>query len=596
MNQLVQQGNEQSMKGKNTGTTPAKPSTESEYLARQSYPTLRSVSHERLSRGRSLTGYLYSILPHPAIVVVILDTGKLFRTPLQIVQSEKSPDTEQSAQAVNILPTAHPVLFARRLIQLALCLLHADLASAEQLKADLNEPVGNAARRYFAAASRLVMSQDYLVSSPDGLETLMLQGRYYITIGDRRTAWFIHRRASNIARSIGLPWLAEATGGRAESMWFQLLYSDRFLSLMLGFPFAIADDSSPNSDQLIYTPAQRLERIHVLIAGRVIARNMRMQRGTNLPAGRAFRYEDYKETKDLDLQLKKATRALPPTWWLVPPLAKGDSDAVVLERTARILVQMHQYLLLVLLHQPYLIQGLSTGSRTGDVVSDSIDHRYSKIAAASASREVLSRYLVLRNHHRSPSSRAMDEKGFTASITLLFAHFDGHRLGNANVLEHQRSHDLGIIEKVIELMEELSSSDGEDPGACCTQILRRLIEMEADAADGSFYRISSGQSNCENVGRQDIAGSYELQLSIPYFDKLHFARQLPQEPLMMGFQDVDLVKMSDILPEVLIPEDRTLTSLPEYAFEPSKGATAMRDPNTAWFNTWIQPERDTEGT
>ena len=512
--QLIRQRKRKSTSTPESSTTPERSQC-------VQYPTLRSVNHERISRHRSLAGYLFSILPDPALAKVILKSSKLFRAPLQITQGQQSSSAERCPDAPEILPTAHPILFAQRLIQLALCLQHSDAKSSEQLKLQLRDSVNNVAQRYFAAACQLVMSQDFLIKSIEGLQTLVLQARYHITIGDIRTAWRIQQRAANIAYVMGFPQLAENAGGRAESVWFELIYSDRFLSLMLGLPFAISDYHSFISDYTNITPAQRLERTHVLVAGRIIARNMRMQQREEDTQQGASVQEDYPETKQIDQQLKKATRLLPTAWWLVSSLGKTYSGLEVAEKTATLLVQMHQYYLLVLLHQPYLIKQLVGDPYSRSIGQISSNNMYSKLAAVSASREVITRYLVLRNHHRSPSSRAMDDKGFTASLTLFLAHLDGHRLGDANVLEHQKPHDFGIIQKVTDLLEDISASDKHPLDVSRAQILRRFIEIEADAADGSSYCAWNNDGD-------DSDGSDGLKLSIPYFGILHITRQQKQ--------------------------------------------------------------------
>ncbi|KAJ5127033.1 hypothetical protein N7448_007812 [Penicillium atrosanguineum] len=571
--QLIQQ-----RKGKSTSAPESSMTPERSQCVQ--YPTLRSVNHERISRNRSLTGYLFSILPDPTLAGVILKSSKLFRAPLQMAQGQQSSSAERCPGAPEISPTAHPVLFARRLIQLALCLQHSETESSEQLKLQLKKPVNDVAQLYFTTACHLVMSQDFLISSIDGLQTLVLQARYHITIGDLRTAWLIQQRAANIAHVMGPPQFAETVGGRAESVWFELVYSDRFLSLMLGLPFAISDYYSSIPDHMNITSAQRLERIHVLLAGRIIARNMRMQqRKENTRQGTSVQ-EDYPETKTIDQQLKKATRLMPATWWLVPSLEKTSSDLEVAEKTAKLLVQMHQYYLLALLHQPYLIQQLERDNYSRSIGHISPDHMYSKLAATSASREAITRYLVLRNYHRSPSSRAMDEKGFTSSLTLLLAHLDGHRLGNANVLEHQRPHDLGIIQKVTDLIEDISASDKHPLDVSRAQILRRFIEVEADAADGSSYCAWKNDGN-------DSDGSDGLKLSIPYFGILHITRQQRQKSLGMEIPDLDYVRMSEIIPEVLVPEGSASTSRYLDNLTSAIQEIPSQETDILWLDSWI---------
>jgi hypothetical protein len=506
-----------------------------------------------MSRGPSLTSFLYSLLPNPTIAVAILRNSKLFKSPLQINQKPHpaNADPEGLNGDLGLPQSAHPVLFAQKLIQLALCLRHFDSKTSENLQVQLNESVTSAATRYFDAACGYVLSHDTLITSLDGLQTLMLQGRYYITIGDLRKAWSIHQRASNIASAMGIPLLAETMGGHADAVWFQLVYSDRFLSLMLGLPFAITENYKEKADcRDISTPAQHLERVHVSAAGRIIARNMRVQ-------NRGMRFEmawsscDYfTESKYIDQELKRATRLLPSSWWLTPSFNNATMENEVLERTGRLLVQMHQHYLLVLLHQPYVIQKLCSEFDVNDLQL-SAESTYSTLAAASASREMITRYLEFRGYHRSPSSRAIDDKCFVASTTLLFAHLSCHRLSSMNVLEHQRCHDLGIIEGVIAFMKDISVLNGNPLAAARSHSLSNLLETEAHAADGLPYHISiEGQKSA--TGARDVEGTlHDFEISVPYCGNVHISRQIR---LNWPLEDV---WTSDVFDSVNITTDLT---------------------------------------
>lgn len=523
VNQLVQQRNERprQRKPKSLPYTSRNPK-------RLGYPTLNSVNHERMSRCPSLTSFLFSVLPNPNVATVILRNSKLFKSPLQI--NQKPHPAHPGPEGLNANPappsSAHPVLLAHKLIQLAICLQNSDTETSHQFQIHLKESASSAAHRYFDTACGYVLSHDELVSSLDGLQTLMLQGRYYITIGDLRKAWLTHQRASSIASAMGIPLLAQTMGGRADSVWFQLVYSDRFLSLMLGLPFAITENYLERADcQDTNTPAQALERTHVLAAGRIIARNIRMQ-------NRAMSYEcawssndELLETRDIDQQLKRATRLLPSSWWLAPSLRNGTMESEVPERTGRLLAQMHQYYLLILLHQPYLLQNLVSDSNDGRL-RNSAGAAYSTLAAASASREVISRYLEYRGYDRSPSCRALDDKCFLASITLLFAHLECHQLSNMSVLEHQRCHDLGMVERVIDFMKEISALNLNSLAAAQSQTLSKLFEIEAHAADGLPYliRVEHGMDTGDT---RDVGGTLDdFQISVLYCGIVHISREI----------------------------------------------------------------------
>ncbi|KAJ6013550.1 hypothetical protein N7540_008141 [Penicillium herquei] len=484
--------------------------------------TLNSVSHERLSRGPSLNGYLLSILPDQATTLFILSNLKLFASPLQVTKKldeELSHSTERT-QNTHLSLNAHPIVFARRLIQLAICLKQFDASSSQPIKLQMNESLDVVAKRFVDISSHLVISQDYLVWSLDGLETLMLQSMYYVTIGDFKSAWAIQRRAATIAQEIWLANIAGKLDERAEYMWFQIIYTDRFLSLILGAPFAIASNSFASTVQLsLSESSQKLERIHALIAGQIIARNLRMQDIRDSQGEETPQFEHYKETKIIDRNLKNATRTLPSEWWFTPSLDSA-SDNEASEKSARLFAQMHQYYLLVLLHHPYLIyyQGENHRER---------DYRYSRSAATLASRELLSRYLAVRNYRRSPSYRGLDEKGFMACIILLFAHFTSHENEDLDFLEHQRSYDLGIIGKVISLWEDISVHPA---GLQCTsylQRLRRFIKIEEDAANGSTYHTWIEEGTNRNLVEHSLDDDSEIRFSFPYFGDIVIASQKP---------------------------------------------------------------------
>lgn len=119
--------------------------------------------------------------------------------------------------------------------------------------------------------------------------------------------WLTIRRALAIAQLIGF----DRTDGdlRAQITWFRLICADRFLSLILGLPLAVAaDDGFAN---LHGDCRLDLERIHAVVSGRIIARNGRMQR-----RGGA----EENETHDIDTALKQAALSLPLGWWTLHSL------------------------------------------------------------------------------------------------------------------------------------------------------------------------------------------------------------------------------------------------------------------------------------
>lgn len=484
------------------------------------------------SKQFPLSSLIHSFLPSTNIAALIIHRGKFFSLPIQMLRQpfkailDSSGANEVQSTLESPSQTAHPIYLARKLIQLAISLQQMDPAAVPS-DLGLEDSARDVAARYLQAASRYVTSQDSLVISPEGLETLMFEGLYHINSGSWRLAWLVFRRALGIASLLGFqaprqhPQIGSMTphsGSSAEFLWFRLVYIDRFLSLMLSLPITIADDSFAN-DRLLAAegPLGRLERIHAVAMGRIILRNERMRCSTQ--DSQAVRI-CYNETQDIDHGLKMAARALPAKWWTLPKLGPTAAGAELKEGTARLVMQTHQHDLLVLLHLPYIIPDSYTRSITKGARAElSVPvYTYNKLTALNASREVLARFTLLHDSNYLPFySRSINFKALTASTTLLLAHIESHRLGRANVLEHQRPHDLEIVEKATNVMKKAASLNNDVPGHSSVQVLQRITEVEAKSADGTDYIAWREVGVVGNVECSIYESGNALTLSIPYF-------------------------------------------------------------------------------
>ncbi|KAJ4149020.1 hypothetical protein NW754_000456 [Fusarium falciforme] len=437
-------------------------------------------------------------MPPLGSALAILRRAKFADLPVQMIQRPYGQFLESSVArqpgATFDVPerTAHPVLIARSLLQIALSLqLLSNTGSARSLQS-----AKGASHRYFEAATQYVTSQDLLLGSYDGLEALMLEGLYQINEGNLRQGWLAFRRAIGIAQVMKVPIQSQKEEEDDESepdpsinqvltksqfLWFRLNYSDRFLSLMLGLPFAAADDSFVSSRVMAAdVPVGRLERMHTIIMGRLISRNQRITAAHHTTQALQSELE---ETDSIDQELQRVLRQFPGHWWLSPHLCDLTTGAIdSLEETSRLLAQVNQANLLLLLHLPYAIQGFSS--------SPQLDYAYNMHNTIKASRDVLSRFVLYRKFNQVPSCcRAVDSKALTASASLVLAHLDGHRLGRANVLMHQRLEDLGLVQMAIKSIEGLVALSPKSQGEIEARVLKGLLDTEARAADGVLHTI-----------------------------------------------------------------------------------------------------------
>jgi hypothetical protein len=240
-------------------------------------------------------------------------------------------------------------------------------------------------------------------------------------------------------------------------------------------------------------------------------------------------YDDYKETKAIDYELKQSIRYLPAEWWDIAALNSEATDMEVVGETARLITRLHHHYYLAILHQPYNIdivrQQHSTSNGPAPIHPSA--YVYSQAAALSATRGLLTCFSTLRTFHRVLSYRPIDDKALTAAIIILLIHLDGHRLGRENVHEHQRPHDLKLVNSVIKSIKETCRWNKDALSKRSIQILERLVEIEADSLTGSSYVMWIEEAE---LGKKDGPVGQktdDLRLPIPYFGVLNIARHRP---------------------------------------------------------------------
>ncbi|KAK6332988.1 hypothetical protein TWF718_010814 [Orbilia javanica] len=421
----------------------------------------------------------------------------------------------------------HPVLIARKLIMMAAYMQGFPPRTIQQL-IGLSTSHHNIMHRAVETAVRLVTSNEDLVGSVEGIESVLIESMFQNSEGNLRRAYLSMRRALVLAQMIGLDkarccnspllkFLDPETRLRIDpqQMWFRLLQSDRYLSLMLGLPQGTADNNLATATALEgRTPMERLERIDCSAAGRIIQRN-------------SADLQDLKMTQEIDKLLQDAAALMPPKWWLAPDLSSraiDDMDAI--HDTIRLINQFTHYHLLERLHLPYLLHS-STDPK----------YDYSKITAIIASRELLSRFIPFRGSRTVGSfCRGLDFLAFTASTALCLAHINAHHQRTTRTdgggailgfLSHQRPSDRGMLEQVLENMTDAARTRNDITATKIASITRHLLCIEADAALGGSYTTGSSYNNDEEEleynGKIGDGGA-TLSIYIPYLGTIKIER------------------------------------------------------------------------
>lgn len=483
------------------------------------------------------------------------DIGLIAGTPVQppwlLSKTYFTPNSQLRSLLQLPSPGAHPVLIAQKLLLLALYLQGIRSSSVQNIKG-LSSSCHDIMSRVVGAATRLVTSCDELVDSVEGIECIMMESTYKENNGNLRSSWVALRRAMVIAQMLGLhrtlglklsslKILESGTQKRLvpEHLWFRLVQSDRYLSLMLGLPQGSVENDFATPQLLERcTSLERMRRLNSVAAGRIL------QRST------ADDLNDLTKMHEIDKLLQEASALMPPKWWVAPGLTCKIAGV---DEISRIMDQMAHYHILSQLHLPYLLRSPSSCS-----------YEYSKMMAINASREVLTRFVAFRTTSPIGSyCRGLELITFIAGTALCLAHLDARlhesrvraELGNPDsnnkgdttvikLLAHQRPSDRGLVERAVECIEGMASAGFDAIALRIATILQHLLAIEAEVAEGASYRanVIPGGGVGEECSGEVSDGGNELHIFLPHFGTITIER--------CGIPSAALTRTSASVPDI----------------------------------------------
>ncbi|KAL4745920.1 hypothetical protein BDW72DRAFT_198193 [Aspergillus terricola var. indicus] len=127
------------------------------------------------------------------------------------------------------------------------------------------------------------------------------------------------------------------------------------------------------------------------------------------------------------------------------------------------------------------------------------------------------------------SCRTVDFIALMTAMTLLLAHLDRYQSPQADdFLAAQALGDRAMIEQAQEHMEELDRLNADPLCARSARLLRRLLAIEARAADGENFRSAQAVhvQNPENESKLEATHSDGKHVYIPYFDIIQAAGEI----------------------------------------------------------------------
>ena len=373
---------------------------------------------------------------------------------------------------------AHPVLVARFMLQLAILVQDMHTDTHPELKG-LSESSEQILQRSANTAIKFVSTQDDLVGSMEALECVVLESVYWCNSGNLKRAWASNRRAIGYAQLMGLnstksgeqqsqpPKVLDPRAPSAEPqhLWFRIVSFDLLLGRILGFSPGLCDRDLLNSLELESdTVLGRIERVHFRVLAQIVMRG---------------RIEAENMVDALDQQLRVAAMSSDSNWWLPPDFASidGKDSSKLSWEIRRLMVQMMHFDLLNQIH----IFGLIHTSEQQD------KNNSSRMTCTYASREILTRYLMIRNSRQVKSNCCLaDFLGLMAAVTLSLAHLTGFTpspqqpIAQNRVLLHQAPKDFAMGQQTLKAIRETCPLIEDSLVSTCLSVLQQLLAIYDD--------------------------------------------------------------------------------------------------------------------
>ncbi|KAJ0424612.1 hypothetical protein BJY00DRAFT_244967 [Aspergillus carlsbadensis] len=414
--------------------------------------------------------------------------------------------------SMTVLPpvTSHPVVLARKLLQVSLCFLQLE-PSFDSSILHLDGSLKDTMNTCFNVATSNVTCRDDLLDSIEGLECLVYESVFLVNSGNIRRALASLRRASTLAQFMGLhrkkaPYRQvkqydQGTHVSGAVVWAHITFLERYMCLLLGMPTAIAririgsDEPLPGDTSLDW-----FEKAQTDMFERMIERNQERN------------YHDLVATQKIDYELNTLANSVPSKWWTPLDLTQDMDNKAMMERVLSAHLQIVHYNLLAVLHLPYLLWD-----------TDDSRFEYSKTTCIYASREVLNRYITFRSIVKKVTCcRPVDFCAFTAALTMLITYLNPHKQKSA-MLAHQRMGDRALIESTLETMEELNKLNNDELSRRSAELVRKLLALETDCARGG----KTYNSSVEETQEETLDEDHTFHLRIPYFGTVKLACDVP---------------------------------------------------------------------
>ncbi|OAP59347.1 hypothetical protein AYL99_06645 [Fonsecaea erecta] len=368
--------------------------------------------------------------------------------------------------------------------------------------------------RVLPAIDRAVVFQEDVATTLPGIECLVLLSRYYCNQGGLRKAWHLCRRAIEYAISIGLdrlpsvyqnPIPSDHPHHRQIALWEAICFLDRYLSLLLGFPYGVRHSPLVSLKEGIESPQPNPQQATFFYAamssiiGRIIDRNQEQLDD----------HHSLLRTLKIDQELKQVMDNVDTLRW---DADSSPSNPQIPEALERVEAYFLMHFIRALLHLPLMLKCI--GKRDKGIF------QFSYGVSTSASRQALIAYKYLRVGLRIDSylCAMLDFQAFTMSV-LLVLHLVGQKTESNEepsreyAVEGQDERDWKSVVEVTDILRRASTDHRKSTVAQQAVAVLDLIVGAKDDMDGRLTPFPQPEADLQGEECQ-------VKITVPCFGEI----------------------------------------------------------------------------
>lgn len=467
------------------------------------------ISRAQYNKSKALITALTQLLPSPHDLEIILQNSHewwlIWRKMFPEITDSRCETIKESVS--HSLRSEKPAELAKIMLCIAIG-VHQLPESFDWSVLHMKEEPAELMERYIATVDRLITSDDEIAATLEGIECMMLEAKYHVNMGRPRRAWLLFHRGIAFSQLLGFHRLAAQPNTSTQhqrqiNLWSHLVLGDRYLSLLLGLPYSVAEAFVTPYISGAHVASGNTGEIFVSKMIPVVTKiNDRNQSIT--PMG-------YSATLRMDQDLEELHDAQDPAWWSTDFLPGTPPE----EHFDRLQGHFFYHQAKLLLHMPFMLRS-SSDKR----------YQYSHSTALDASRGMIRVYDALRSNTAVGPfiCKLIDFQTFTAAMLLLLnlcGYSQQNRNSHSTHPDHEQDQkDSDLIDHTIHLLKDAAKEAGGVVAAQSAQALEMLAKVRQGCTEREVKECAANQETC--------------QVSIPYFGTISIGMGKKFVPIKPG--------------------------------------------------------------